>query len=132
MALNTSGNWDPGDDQRVLRALQLPFGAYTLTCLQGCMHEMERISPEAVLEVKALLDAYDQASDKVTEGNLGDTEGKILTKADVLEWTPTGTGASGAVSEKNSIREEIRRYFAFCSCLGGMVNGTYASNLIRS
>lgn len=96
------------------------------------MHEMERISSEAVLEVKALLDAYDQASDKVTEGNLSDTEGKILTKADVLEWTPTGTGTSGAVSEKNSIREEIRRYFAFCSCLGGMVNGTYASNLIRS
>ena len=132
MALNTSGNWDLGDDQRVLRALQLPFGAYVLTCLQKCMHEMERISPEAVLEVKTLLDAYDTASEKVTEGNLGDTEGKVLTKADVLEWTPTGNGMSGAVSEKNSIREEIRRYFGFCSCLGGMVNGSYATSLMRS
>ena len=132
MALDTSGNWETGDDIRILRALQIPFGAYVLDCIQNCMNQLERMSPEAVLDVKALLDAYESASDKVSEGNLSDTEGKVLTKADVLEWTPTGNGASGAVSEKNSIREEIRRYFAFCSCLGGLVNGSYATNLIRS
>lgn len=132
MALDTSGNWDPGDDIRILRVLQVPFGNYVLTCLQRCMAQLEEMSPEAVLEVKDLLDQYDQASDKVTEGNLGDTEGKTLTKADVLEWTPRAGGISGAVSERNFIREEIRRFFAFCECLGGLVNGSYATAVIRS
>ena len=96
------------------------------------MKDIERVSPEAVLDIRALLDEYENASSIISEGNLGDTEGKILTKADVLEWTPSRGGMSGAVGERNSIREEIRRYFSFCSCLGGLVNGTYASSLIRS
>ncbi len=135
MALDTSGNWDAGDDLRVIEALLLPFGTYTLDCTQNCMNQLEDMSPEAVLRVKVLLDEYDAADSAESNQNLGDTEGKTLVKADVLEWEVTGNGVSGTTMEKDKIRTEIGRYFAFCSCLGGLQGGTTGygtTSLIRS
>ena len=61
--LDTSGNWDAGDDLRVIEALMLPFGSYTLTCVGRCCNELEDMSPEAVLKLKDLLDDYEAADD---------------------------------------------------------------------
>ena len=136
MALDTTGNWVAGDDLRVIEALLLPFGSFTLDCVQNCMNQLEDMSPDAVLRVRALLDEYDAAGQAETEQNLGDTEGKVLVKADVLEWEVVGNGISGTTQEKNDVRAELSRYFAFCSCLGSMLpgNGVYDghSSLIRS
>jgi len=136
MALDTSGNWEAGDDLRVIEALMLPFGTYTIDCVQNCMNQLEDMSPEAVLRVRALLDEYEAADQAESGQNLGDTEGKVLVKADVLEWEVVNGGISGTSQEKAKIRMEIARYFAFCSCLGGMLpdgNGGYGTaNLIRS
>lgn len=115
----------------------LPFGTYVLDCVQNCCKQLEDMSPEAVLRVRALLDEYDAADQAETEQNLGDTEGKVLVKADVLEWEVVGNGVSGTTQEKGNIRAEIARYFAFCSCLAGAlpgINSGYAgySSLIRS
>ena len=130
MALDTSGNWEAGDDLRIIEALMLPFGSYTLTCVQNCMAQLEDMSPEAVLRVRELLDEYEAAKEAEQGSNLGDTEGKVLVKADVLEWQVTGQGQpSGAQQEMNRARHEIAQYFAFCSCLpqspggGGGIGG---------
>ena len=122
MALDVSGNWETGDDLRLVEALMLPFGEYVLSCTQSCMAQLEEMSPEAVLRVRALLDEYEAADSADTNQNTGDTEGKVLVKADVLEWEVVGgkTGLTGPQKEKNKIRMELWNYFAFCSCLGGL------------
>lgn len=141
MALDTTGNWVAGDDLRVIEALMLPFGTYVLDCAQNCMNQLEDMSPEAVLRVRALLDEYEAADAAESTQNLGDTEGKVLVKADVLEWEVVGGGIAGTTQEKAKIRDEIARYFAFCSCLGGMLpvgpdgggyGGYGSASLIRS
>jgi hypothetical protein len=140
MALDTSGSWVAGDDLRIIECLMLPFGTYVLDCTQNCMNQLQEMSDAAVLRVRALLDEYDAADQAESSQNLGDTEGKVLVKADVLEWEVTGNGVAGTTQEKANIRAEIARYFAFCSCLGSVLpgypggNGGYTghSSLIRS
>ena len=138
MALDTSGNWESGDDLRIIECLMLPFGSYVLDCTQNCMNQLEDMSPEAVLRVRALLDEYEAAKDIESNSNLGDAEGKVLVKADVLEWEVVNGGVSGTSQEKASVREEIARYFSFCSCLGSMLPGSGGAggygtaNLVRS
>ena len=141
MALNTDGVWSLGDELRVIECLLLPFSQYTLDCTSNCMNELETISGRAASNVIALLDEYDVAKAAETAGNLTDTEGKVLVKADVLEWEVTGANVpSGAQSEMMRIRMEVANYFAFCSCLGGMlpgggsgsIGGYGNTNLIRS
>ena len=140
--LDTSGNWESGDDLRIIEALLLPFGTFTLDCVGNCANQLEDMSPEAVLRVKALLDEYEAADAAESGQNLGDTEGKVLTKADVLEWTVVNGGISGTSQEKAKLRYEIWQYFAFCSCLGslhpngggngGSMGGYGSGQLIRS
>lgn len=134
MALDVSGNWVAGDDLRVIEALRLPFGSYTLTCTQNCCNQLEDISPAAVLNVRTLLDEYEAAKAAESTGNLADTEGKTLIKADVLEWEPDNSGTpSGAQTEMLRAQEELGRYFAFCSCMGGLqASGDGHGRLIRS
>lgn len=139
MALDVSGNWETGDDLRLIEALGLPFGTYTLDCVQKCMAELEDMSPEAVLRVRALLDEYEAAKTAEKESNLADTEGKTLVKADVLEWEVTGKNElSGSQQEMNRAQYELAQYFAFCSCLGsalpggGSYGGYGSGQLIRS
>lgn len=124
MALDVSGNWEAGDDLRVIEALGLPFGTYTIECAQSCMNQLEDMSPEAVLRVKVLLDEYEAAKTAESTQNLADTEGKTLVKADVLEWERNGAGeVSGPQMEMMRTRNELGQYFAFCSCMGGLQQG---------
>jgi len=137
MALDTTGNWVAGDDLRIIECLMLPFGTYVLDCTQNCMDQLEDMSPEAVLRVRALLDEYEAADSAESGQNLGDTEGKVLVKADVLEWEVVNGGIAGTTQEKAKIRDEIARYFSFCSCLGGYLPGSGGggygtASLIRS
>lgn len=137
MALDTSGSWVAGDDLRVIECLMLPFGTYVLDCTQNCMNQLQIMSDAAVLRVRALLDEYDAADQAESAQNLGDTEGKVLVKADVLEWEVIGNGVAGTTQEKANIRAEVARYFSFCSCLGSVLPGGHGgyygtSSLIRS
>lgn len=134
MALDVSGNWQAGDDLRIVEALGVPFGSFTLTCIQNCCGQLEDMSPQAVLNVRTLLDEYEAAKTAESTQNLSDTEGKTLVRADVLEWAtdPAGT-PSGAAVEMQRAQAEIAQYFAFCSCLGGLLGGSsYGTPLIRS
>ena len=123
-SLDTTGLWDAGDDLRILEALLIPFGSYTLDCVGKCCNTLEDMSPEATSRVKVLLDKYDAADEAQTNQDLGDTEGKVLVKADVLEWEVTGKGQpTGPQKEKNKIRAELARYFQFCVCLAPHLPG---------
>ena len=131
--LDTSGAWEAGDDLRLIEALVLPFGDYVLTCVGQCANQLEDMSPEGVVRVRALLDEYEAADAAESTQNLANPEGKVLTEADVLSWTVVNGGISGATQEKTKIRDEIARYFSFCSCLGSYLsNGTGGTPLIRS
>ena len=134
MALDVSGNWVAGDDLRIIEALKLPFGSYTLTCTQNCCNQLEDMSPGAVLNVRALLDRYEAAETAQIAADLADTEGKTLVKADVLEWEADGSDkASGPQKEMVRTQQEIAQYFAFCSCMGGLAGGgSHQTSLIRS
>ena len=132
MALDISGNWEAGDDLRIIEALMLPFGTYVLDCTQNCMAQLEDMSPEAVLRVRALLDEYEAADSAESTQNLGDTEGKVLVKADVLEWEVVNGGMSGPAKEKGKIEDDVRQIMSFCSCLGGYLGNYSGTSLIRS
>ena len=140
MALDITGVWSAGDDIRVIECLLLPFGTYVLDCTQNCMNQLEDMSTEAATRVVALLDEYDAAKQIESNTNIGDTEGKVLVKADVLEWEVVGGAGSptGPQQEMSRIRMEVANYFAFCSCLGSYLPGAGGSggygtaSLIRS
>lgn len=135
MALDTSGNWVSGDDLRIIECLGVPFGQYTLTCIQDCANQLEDISADAVTNVRTALTEYELAVSTKTTQDLTDKEGKTLVKADVLEWEKDGNGeVSGVIQEKMRARNEVAQYFAFCSCLGGLMSNAsgYSSSLIRS
>lgn len=133
--LKTDGNWVAGDDLRIIEALKVPFGDYSLTCIGNCGNQLEEMSPQAVLNVRTQLDAYEAAKTAESTQNLSDTEGKTLIKADVLEWSadPSGT-PSGATKEMRRAQDEIAQYFAFCSCAANLIgNKAYGMTpLIRS
>jgi len=130
--LKTDGNWVAGDDLRIIEALKVPFGDYSLTCIGNCGNQLEEMSPQAVLNVRAQLDAYEAAKTAESTQNLSDTEGKTLVKADVLEWEPDAAGqVSGATKEMTRAQEEIAQYFAFCSCAASLMgNKNYGSTLL--
>jgi len=131
--LDTTGLWSEGDDWRVINAMNLPFSQYVLGCVAGCMNDLENMSTGAVQEVLDLLTDYGQADQAEIEFNLADTEGKILVKADVLEWEVTKNGTTGPKLEKQRIDWKLRNIFSFCSCLGGALGGgTGGTCLIRS
>ena len=134
MALDVSGNWQAGDDLRIIEALGVPFGSFTLTCIQNCCGQLEDMSAQAVLNVRTALDEYEAAKTVESTQNLSDSEGKTLVKADVLSWEKDAAGApSGAQKEMQRARNEIAQYFAFCSCLGGLSgSGNYGTSLVRS
>ena len=133
MALNTSGNWVAGDDLRIIEAMGLPFGSFTLKCVQDCCNQLEDMAAQAVLNVRGLLDEYEAAKSAQTSQDLSDTEGKTLVKADVLEWEVDSSSVSGPQKEMMRARGEIQQYMAFCSCLGGYAgSGSYGTPLVRS
>ena len=134
MALDTTGVYTTGDDYRVIKVLSLPFGSYTLDCVSNCMNQLEDMSVAAATDLVALLDSWDTADDAQTSQDLADVEGKVLTKADVLEWEVINGGMTGPAKEKLKIEDEIKQLMSFCSCLGGYLGASYygATPLYRS
>ena len=132
--LDTSGVYTEGDDYRVIKALDVPFGTYTLSCVAGCLNDLEVMSPTAAADLVALLDSFDAADAAESTANLEQAGGgKVLVKADVLEWEVINGGINGATQEKGKIRGDIAQIMSFCVCLSGYLD-TYAGGtaLIRS
>lgn len=132
--LDTSGVYTAGDDYRVIKVLDVPFGSYTLECVAGCMNDLEVMSPAAAADLVVTLDEYDAASAIQAASNLQQADGrKVLTTADVLEWTVINGGQSGVDIELAGLRGDVRQVMAFCPCLQGYLQDDMGStSLIRS
>lgn len=134
MALDTSGVYSEGDDYRVIKVLNLPFGSYTLDCVASCLNQLEDMSVPAATDLVALLDAWDAADDAQSTQDLADVEGKVLVKADVLSWEVVNGGMSGPAKEKSKVEDDVRQIMSFCTCLGGYLGMNYygSTPLMRS
>lgn len=133
--LDTSGLWSEGDDYRLIKALMVPFGSYTLNCVASAMNDLQAMSTVAQQDVLDLLADYEAALTVRSEVNLADTEGKTLIQADVLKWQVNdATQPSGPQQELASIRDELSTIFAFSSCLQGLLGASPSgpTQLVRS
>ncbi len=112
MSLNTELGWSTGDDVRVLIAAGLPVGIYQVGRIQQDMNYLAEQVPSAVSPIIDLLDAYDTAQSNLTSLN-STSEGRFLTKADVVEWAVTAAGTSYSPErEIERIRGLLYQYFA--------------------
>jgi hypothetical protein len=69
-------------------------------------------APQLISPIIDLLDQYDTAQEKFSELN-AELQGRVLTKVDVLEWTPA-SGGNGYSPERElgRIRGLLYQYFA--------------------
>lgn len=134
MSLNTELGWSLGDDIRVLVAAGIPVGVYQLRQIQADMNVLGVQAPSIISPVLDLLDQFDVAQSKFQELNQT-SDGRVLTKVDVLEWSVTGGVGSGYSPEREimRIRGLLHQYFASSVLFTGLnpVDGGITS-LIRS
>lgn len=115
MALDISGNWEAGDDFRVLEALDMDNSVFLFEQLQLCMNQLSDDNPEAVLKVRDQLTRYEAAEAAKSAADLAAVESKTLIKADVVEWqVGGGAGQPSVATEMREAAKRIARYFAFC------------------
>jgi len=145
--LNTACGWVAGDPARVLIAAGLTLGKYQITQITGCMNTLCILAPQMVADVRGLLDDWDTAQSGIQETNVGQ-DGRVLVKADVLEWQVIDAGTNSPQAEVGRIQQLLYQYFGFCQLfqgggsggVGGGVGGGFSggkgsygsSTLIRS
>lgn len=130
MSLNTELGWSTGDDVRVLIAAGLPVGVYQVSQIQQDMNHLASEVPSAISPIIDLLDAYDTAQANLIALN-STSEGRVLTKVDVLEWAVTAAGTSYSPErELLRIRGLLYQYFALSPLFSQ--SATSATALIRS
>jgi len=130
--LDTSCGWVAGDPARVLLAAGLPLGTYSVDQMTVCMNELCTIASTQVTEVRNLLDDWDDAQAAIKETNVSQ-DGRVLVKADVLEWEVVDAGLNSPQAEVSRIRDLLYLYFGYCPMFtnGNMGHGGYSA-LIRS
>lgn len=130
MALDPVYGWTEGDDLRVLAATGTPVSLYYSTQLQADMNYMGAYFPTLVPQVLDLLDQWDAAQSSFSSVNTS-SNGKVLTRADILEWTPAAPGQSyGPERELSRIRSLLLQIFSFSVLFNG--GQPHSTPLIRS
>ena len=130
--LDTGLGWHAGDAERILLALGIKLSRYTINeMIIGC-NELGEIASEQVHEVRGLLSEYDTAMNHQRNAGHEENAGKVLVKADVLEWERDNGGKYEAIlKEKARVVGELEKIFGFMSIIG-MGYGTRGSSLYRS
>ena len=127
--LNTSYGWTQGDEVRLLVASGLTVGTYQIEQITVSMNQLGAIAPSAVGSVLDLLAQFEAAQTQLTTLNT-DSSGRILVKADVLEWEQAkGGNMYNPQLEINRIRGLLYQYMSMCSLY---VNETSGTILYRS
>lgn len=130
--LDTGLGWVNGDVERVLIAYGIGVSGYSIDQMTVCCNELGEMSGSLVSVVRDLLDEYDNANEVQRDLGVEGDAGRVLVKADVLEWEVDKGGRYGAVmNEKGRISNELGKIFSFCPI---MVNsgGNLGVSLIRS
>jgi hypothetical protein len=132
MSLNTALGWSEGDDVRTLVAAGLPVGIYQVTRIQQDMNYLAEQVPSVVSPIIDLLDAWETAQSSLATLN-ETSEGRILTKVDVLEWAATNPGTSYSPErELQRIRGLLYQYFASSTLFTAPAGGDGAIYLVHS
>jgi len=130
--LDTSIGWQVGDVERILRVLEISFSRYTINEITVACNELGDIASSQISEVRSLLGEWDIALSHQKNAGQEDNAGKVLVKADVLEWETEGGGKYESIlREKARIRHEIEKILGFSSIIG-LNNGTIGSRVYRS
>jgi hypothetical protein len=120
MALNTTLGWSSGDDTRVLVASGLSVGVYQIKQIQADMNYLGANIDGFVSNVLDLLDAYDTIQTKLSSLN-NESDGKVLIKADVLEWSQAEAGRTYSPErELQRIMTLLAQYFASSPLFSGI------------
>lgn len=119
--LDTSLGWESGDVERILIASGVWVSPFTITEATVCCNELGGRSPSLVTTVKGLLDEFDAAVVAQKAANVGADAGRVLKKADVLEWDTerSGTPYDGALRERARVKQELGLIFGSCPVLSG-------------
>jgi len=126
------GGWVVGDFERILLALEIGISEYTLNEMRVCANRLSQISSTLVGRVRTLLSEYDAATSVQKGLGIDNDAGRVLVKADVLEWQVEKGGQYEAVmKEKGRIYNELVKIFSYCPIIDG-VNGRNITSLIRS
>lgn len=130
MALNTTIGWGAGDDIRVLIAGGIPVSVYATTQIQADMNHLGSKIDGFVDGVLALLDAYDAAQIALSKLN-AESGGRILVKADVLEWEASRPGQGYSPEQEVArVRYLLAQYFSSSPAFSG--SATVGTTLLRS
>ena len=130
--LDTGLGWVSGDAERILLALEIGVGEFTINEITVCANKLGEMSNTLVGVVRGLLADYDAAV--IVQRGLGvnDDAGKVLKKADVLEWEVQKGGQYEAImKEKGRIYNELVKIFSYCPIIVSGVGRT-STSLIRS
>lgn len=117
--LDTTVGWAAGDVERILIAIGVWISPYTVNEATVCCNELGQNSPTLVTRVRTLLDEFDTAVEAQKAANVGDNVGRVLRKADVLEWDTerSGTPFDGAIRERARVADELTKIFGSCPIL---------------
>ena len=130
--LDTGLGWVAGDVERILIATGAGISNYYISQQTVCCNELGEMSPTLVADVRTLLADYDAAVTVRKGLGVDDDAGKVLVKADVLEWEVDKGGRYEAVmKEIGRISDELIKIFAFCP-IGYPRANSISTNLIRS
>lgn len=131
--LDTSLGWVASDPERVLISCGVGVSEYTLNEVIICCNAIGGRSSTLVGRVRGLLDDWDDANDAEKEAYTDDNKGRVLSKADVLEWDVSGGGAKQAArDEKNRISYELRLIFGDCPVIMSSGSNSMITRLYRS
>lgn len=130
--LNTSYGWSQGDQIRLLIASGLSVGSYQIAIITQSMNDLGALSTLAVDNVLELIDQYEAAQNKLSELNTNNN-GKILIKADVLEWeAASGANNYSPQLEIQRIRIQLYQYMSMCALYNQQTNFSNSTILQRS
>lgn len=117
--LNTGAGWVNGDVERILIAIGVWVSPFTTNEATVCCNELGASNPTLVPRVRELLSEFDAAVEAQKAANVGGNVGRVLRKADVLEWDTenSGTPYDGALRERARIVEELTTIFGSCPIL---------------
>ena len=111
---------DSKDPKVLVKADVLEWEKISGNEISGIQAEINRARGE-VAQYSALTE-YETAVGIKTTADKDSKDPKVLVKADVLEWERiSGSEVSGIQAEINRARGEVAQYFAFCSCLSGLL-----------